>query len=129
MKKIETILILGISLIIIFISGNFLQFVWKSALGYYLIIVLAGFFSGLLNAEYDSSLKMVSIAFIAGSLLFILLYISFPMLYGEGYQGEIDSMVAIVTSQMARTVIISFPITVFTCLFGSFSGKALTESF
>ncbi len=128
MKKIETILTLGLALIIIFISSNFLQFVWQNALGYYLLIVLAGFFCGILNVEFDLSLKMVAITFITSSILFIVLYISFPLLYGEARQGEINDMVAIVTTQMARTVIISFPITIFTCLFGSFSGKALTKS-
>jgi hypothetical protein len=128
MKKIESILTMAIALTIMFISSNSLFFVWRSIIGYYLLIILASFLGGAIIMEFESSLKVVAATYIVGSILFILLYISPSMVYGEAYPREIDSLVAIITTELAKTVIISFPISVFTCLFGTFSGKALTES-
>lgn len=130
MENTKTTPILGIeiALFIIFTSSNFLLFAWNTIIGYYLLIILASFFGGALMVDFDRSLKLVSIAYISSCIVFILLYILPPTLYGESYPGQIDSMVAIVTTNLARTVIISFPVSIFTCLFGCFSGKAFTES-
>jgi hypothetical protein len=127
MKKIETILTLGIALTIIYISSNLSFFIWDNIAGYYLLTILASFFGGVLIVEFDSSLKLVATTFIVSAILFVFLFISPPMLYGESYFGEINSMVGVVTTELARTVIISFPISVFACLFGCFSGKSITE--
>ena len=62
MKKIETILTLGIALTIIFISSNLSFFIWNNIAGYYLLTILASFFGGVIMAAVDittSKLKML----------------------------------------------------------------------
>jgi len=126
--KIMSILGIEIALFIIFTSSNLLLFVWNTIIGYYLLILLASFLGGAFIVDFGRSLKLVSIAFISSCIVFVLLYILPPTLYGESYTGQIDSMVAIITTNLARTVIISFPVSIFTCLFGCFSAKTFTES-
>lgn len=121
--RITTVLGIGLSLYVIFTSSNFMLFAWKNIIGYYLFLVFASYLGGALTVEFDTSLKLHSIAFISSCIGFVLLYILSPILYGEQYPGQIDSMVAVVSTQMARTVILSFPVSIFACLLGCFSSE------
>lgn len=119
--------LLGIELALftIFTSSSFLLFTWGSVIGYYLTILLASFLSGAVLVDFERTLKLVSIAFIASCIGFVLLNILPVTFYGEAYTGEINSIVALNTAELSRKAIISFPIAIFTCLFGCFLGEAL----
>jgi hypothetical protein len=128
LKGARAILGIELALLIIFTSSNFLLFTWGSAIGYYLLILLASFFGGTLIVDFNRSLKLVSIAYIASCIALISLYALPAMLYGEAYPGEINIIVAITATNLSKIAIISFPISVFTCLFGCFSGRSFAES-
>lgn len=130
MEKVKTTSILGIILALstILTSSNFLLLIWRSTTGYYLLIILASFFGGVLIVDLERSLKLISIAYLVSCIAFVLLCILPPMLYGEAYIGQIDVIVAVTVVELSKDVIISFPVSIFTCIFGSFSGKALLES-
>jgi len=104
-----------------------LLFAWQNIVGYYLLTILASFFIGALTVNIERSLKLDAIAFIAGCIVFISLYILPPMLYGQSYERQVDVMIALVTTQLARTIIVSFPVSVFACLFGCLSGITSAE--
>lgn len=123
-SEITSILAMELALFTIFASSNFFLFAWESPIGYYLLIILASFFGGALIVDFARSLKQVSIAYIAGCIGFLFFYILPPILYGESYPGQIDATVAVVATQLSRIVIVSFPVSVFTCLFGCFSTRA-----
>lgn len=122
--------ILGIELALftIFTSSNILLFTWESVIGYYSLIILASFLGGVVIVDFERSLKLVSIAYIASCIALVLLHMLPAMLYGETYTGEINFIVAVTATELSRIVIISFPISIFTCLFGCFSGRSLAES-
>jgi hypothetical protein len=122
-------LILGIelALIVIVISSGFLMFVWSNPIAYYLLVLLGSFLAGTVIIEFEKSLKMLSIAFVVGYVIFILLYASPAAFYGEIYKTEVNAIIAIVSTELARVAIISFPISIFACLFGCFLGNSLAE--
>ena len=130
MKNLQkpSILKIGLALFMIFTSSNFLLFTWESAIGYYSLTILASFFGGALIVDFERSLKLISIAYIASCIVLVLLYPLPVILYGESYAGEIDSIVAVTATTLSRTVIISFPISIFACLSGCFSGRSLWGS-
>jgi len=129
MEHIKRTLLLGIelALLVIFTSGNLLLFVWQNILGYYLLITLASLLGGAALTEFDISLKLVSIAYIAGCMALILVYTLPIMLYG-GTPAELNAAVAFTTVKLSKTFLISFPLSIFVCLFGCFLGKALAET-
>ena len=124
----KTILGIELALFIIFTSSNFSLFTWENAIAYYLLIGLASFFGGTLILDFSRSLILVSIAYIASCIALISLYALPAMLYGETYPGEIDVIVAVTATDLAKVALISFPISIFTCLSGCFSGRSLAES-
>jgi len=124
----KTILGIELALFIIFTSSNFSLFTWENAIAYYLLIGLASFFGGTLILDFSRSLILVSIAYIASCIALISLYTLPAMLYGETYPGEIDVIVAVTATDLSKVAVISFPISIFTCLFGCFSGRSLAES-
>lgn len=128
MVILKTIIGLELALFIIFTSSNFSLFIWESAITYYLLIGLASFLGGTLILDFSRSLILVSIAYIASCIALISLYALPAMLYGETYPGEIDIIVAVTATNLAKVAVISFPISIFTCLFGCFSGRSLAES-
>ena len=128
MVILKTILGIELALFTIFTSSNFLMFTWENAIAYYLLIGLASFFGGTLIVDFNRSLILVSIAYIASCIALISLYALPAMLYGETYPGEIDVIVAVTATDLAKVALISFPISIFTCLFGCFSGRSLAES-
>ena len=128
MVILKTILGIELALFTIFTSSNFLMFTWENAIAYYLLIGLASFFGGTLIVDFNRSLILVSIAYIASCIALISLYVLPAMLYGETYPGEIDVIVAVTATDLAKVALISFPISIFTCLFGCFSGRSLAES-
>lgn len=130
MTKLKKTSILGIelALFIIFTASNFSLLTWRNAIAYYLLIMLASFFGGTLILDFNRSLKLVSIAYIASCVALISLYALPAMLYGETYPGETNVIVALTATDLSKVAIISFPISIFTCLFGCFSGRSLAES-
>ena len=128
MTNLKTTLGIELALFIIFTSSYFLLFTWGSTIAHYLLIVLASFFGGTLIIDFNRSLKLVSIAYIASCIALISLYALPAMLYGETYAGEINVIVAVTATDLSKIAIISFPISIFTCLFGCFSGRSLAES-
>ncbi|MHA1685521.1 MAG: hypothetical protein ACTSYD_03835 [Candidatus Heimdallarchaeaceae archaeon] len=120
--------VLGIefALIIIFTSAGFLLFLWKSTIGYFLAVILSSLLGGILIIDFDESLKLVSIAFIAGCILFVVLSTLPAFIFGEIYSGEINFIVAQISTNYSRIIIISFPLSVFSCLFGCFLGKSFS---
>lgn len=129
MEKVRAPL-LGIvfGLLMIFTSSYLLLFTWKSMIGHYSLIVLASFFGGVLIVDFERSLKLVAGAYITSCIVVVLLYMLPAILYGEAYQGEIDVIVAITATDIARTVLISFPVSVFMSLLGCFSAKSFLEN-
>lgn len=128
MVILKTIIGLELALFIIFTSSNFSLFIWESAIAYYLLIGLASFLGGTLILDFSRSLILVSIAYIASCIALISLYALPAMLYGETYPGEIDVIVAVTATDLSKAAVISFPISIFTCLLGCFSGRSLAES-
>jgi len=128
MVILKTIIGIELALFTIFTSSNFLMFTWENAIAYYLLIGLASFFGGTLIVDFNRSLILVSIAYVASCIALISLYALPAMLYGETYPGEIDVIVAVTATNLAKVALISFPISIFTCLFGCFSGRSLAES-
>jgi hypothetical protein len=129
MEKVKTTFILGIilALFTIFASSNFLLLAWGSIIGYYSLIMLASFLGGVLIVDLERGLKLISIAYFASCIALVFLFVLPPMLYGEVYTGQIDVIVAVTLVAHSKNVIISFPVSIFTCIFGCFSGKALLE--
>jgi len=115
-----------LALLVIFISSGFIMFLWGNPIGYYLLVILGSFLGGIVINEFDKSLIMLSFAFIVGCILFVLLFAFPTMLYGESYTGEINVIIAIVSTELAKVIIVSFPVSIFACLFGCFLGNSLT---
>ena len=127
MKNLRFILGMWFALLIIFTSLGFLLYVWKNTFGYFLAVILTSFLGGTLIVDFNRSLKLVSITFIVGCLLFVWLSTLPPLIFGEIYDGEINLIIAFLATNYSRVVIISFPISVFSCLFGCFLGKSLAQ--
>jgi hypothetical protein len=126
-KTKKSILGIELALLLIFISSGFVMFLWGNPLAYYLLVVVGSFLGGIMINEFDKSLIILSSAFIVGSILFIFLFAFPTILYGESYHGEINNITAIISTELAKVVIISFPVSVFACLFGCFLGNSLAE--
>lgn len=121
------ILGIGLSLFTVFIASDFLLFTWGYTIEYYVLVILVSFLGGAVLLDFERSLKLVSATYIISSLGIILLYALPIMVYG-GDAAEVNVVVAITTVDLAKTALISLPISIFACLFGCFSGRSIAES-
>lgn len=124
----KSILGVGLAIFIIFVSSGFLLFTWNNMAGYYMLVLLASFLCGTLITDFEKSLKILLITFVAGSIVFVWLTTLPPTVFGESHQGEINALITLISTEYSRTLIISFPVAVFACLFGCFFGKSFAES-
>ena len=117
------------ALIIIFTSLGYLLFMWQNTAGYFLAVIVTGFLGGALIVDFDRSLKLVSIAFVVGCILFTWLYTLPASMFGDPeLRGEkINYKIAYIATNYSRIVLISFPVTIFSCLSGCFLGKSLAQ--
>lgn len=120
--------LVGVATFIIFVSSGFLLFTWNSIVGYYMLVLVTSFLIGTMVVNFEKSLKIILVTFIAGSIAFVWLTSLPPTVFGESYSGEINALITLISTEYSRTVIISFPASIFACLFGCFFGKSLAES-
>jgi hypothetical protein len=129
MKSIrKSILGVGLALFIIFVSSGFLLFTWNSTVGYYTLVLSASFLCGTITVDFEKSLKILLVTFVASVIMFVWLTTLPPTIYGESHAGEINALVTLISTEYSRTLIISFPTAVFACLFGCFFGRSFAES-
>lgn len=93
--------------------------------GYYLLVLSASFLCGTIIVEFETTLKIILITFIAGVIAFVWFTTLPATLFGENFNGEINMLVTLFSTEYSRVVIISFPASIFACLFGCFLGRAL----
>lgn len=124
----KSVLGIELALLAIFTSSGFLMFLWGNPIGYYLLVASGSFLGGTIISEFDKSIIMLSFAYIAGCFLFVFLFASPTIVYGESYKGEMNYIIAIISTELAKVIIISFPVSIFACIFGCFLGNSLAEN-
>jgi len=127
-KTTRSILGMALALFVIFTSSGYLMYTWGSAVGYYLLVTIGSFLGGMVMGNVERSLKIFSITFVSGFISFVLLGALPAVLHGENYAGEVNAIVGIIATEFAKVIIVSFPVSVFACLFGCFLGNSLLEN-
>jgi len=95
--------------------------------GYYLLVLSASLLCGVVIVEFEASLKIILITFLAGVIMFVWLTTLPATVFGENFAGEINMVITLISTEYSRVIILSFPASVFACLFGCFIGRTLEE--
>jgi len=109
--------------LLIFLMSNLFLIIWNNLLAYYLLTVLTGLISGILLVTMETAL----ITYLAGFSLAFPISVGLVILpsYLVGAVGEVDILVAIVTTTLSRNIVVSFPACVIAGLIGCFMGSSL----
>lgn len=117
---------IALALLIILTLSNYLILIWRNPVGYYLLILCASLLGGIVIADVEKGLLIMLIIYVFSCFIFVFLNILSMRIFDAAAE-EIDIVVYIATTELAKQSLITLPILVFICLYGCFLGKSLKE--
>jgi hypothetical protein len=128
MEKIKNVFLveISLSLLIIFTLSNYIIFIWRNSVGYYFLIICVGFLGGVIIADVGKGLISILTIYVISCITFVFLNL-LPLIIFGATSEEIDIVIYVTTTELARQTLITLPILVFTCIYGCFLGKSFKE--
>lgn len=101
-----------------------LVFVWEEYNFYYVIIIVASLFAGIVSANLTRSIIYVSALIIIGAVIATVIGILPPIMYGED-PSLISTMVFGYAQLSVKLLLIGLPLCIFLAIIGSFIGESI----
>lgn len=117
-------LILMFMLLVDYVCAYGLVFVWEEYNFYYVIIIVASLFAGIVFVNFSRSIIYVSALIIIGAVIATVIGILPPIMYGEN-PSLISTMVFGYAQLSVKLLLIGLPLCIVVAIVGCFVGESI----